>query len=108
MHGPLLNISAISRVAGFVTVAAVIVATAVHFDGQNVEPERIAVRPAASVDPLAAELARCQSLGMAAQNDASCKAVWAENRRRFFTYQSGDSETAPTLPQASAPKIEDR
>ncbi len=79
-----------------------------NFDRQEVGPEWTAVRPAASVDPLAAELARCQALGMAAQNNARCKAVWAENRRRFFTYQSRDSDTAPTLPQASAPKIEDQ
>lgn len=108
MCGHLLNISAIRRAAGFVTVAAAIVATAVHSDRQKREPERTAVRPVASVDPLAAELARYEALGMAAQNDASCEAVWAENRRRFFTYESGDSEAAATLPQTSAPKIEDR
>jgi conjugative transfer region protein TrbK len=108
MHGPMLNISVISRVAGFGLVAAAIVATAVHFDPQKAETEPTAARPASSVDPLAAELARCQALGMAAQNDASCEAVWAENRRCFFTYQSGDRETAATLPQASAHKIEDQ
>ena len=104
----LLTICAIRRAAGFGLVAAAIGATAMHFDRPKADPEWTAVRPAASVDPLAAELARCQALGMAAQNDASCQAVWAENRRRFFTYQSGDSETGPTLPQASAPKIADR
>jgi conjugative transfer region protein TrbK len=29
-------------------------------------------------------MARCQALGMAAENDAACQAAWAENRRRFF------------------------
>jgi conjugative transfer region protein TrbK len=29
-------------------------------------------------------MARCQALGLAAENDAACQAVWAENRRRFF------------------------
>jgi len=33
---------------------------------------------------LAAAMARCQALGMAAENDAACQAAWAENRRRFF------------------------
>jgi conjugative transfer region protein TrbK len=30
-------------------------------------------------------MARCQALGMAAENDAACQAAWAENRRRFFS-----------------------
>jgi 1,6-anhydro-N-acetylmuramate kinase len=38
-------------------------------------------------DPLAAELSHCQSIGMAAQDDEACTYAWAENRRRFFTYQ---------------------
>jgi conjugative transfer region protein TrbK len=108
MRGHLTSIAAIRRVAGFGLGTAAIVASAMNFDRQKVEPEWLSVRPAASVNPLGADLARCQSLGLAAQNDASCKAVWAENRRRFFTYQSGDSETPATPPQASAPKIEDR
>ncbi len=29
-------------------------------------------------------MAHCQTLGMAAENDAACQAAWAENRRRFF------------------------
>jgi conjugative transfer region protein TrbK len=29
-------------------------------------------------------MARCQTLGMAAENDAACQSAWAENRRRFF------------------------
>ncbi|HXW71025.1 MAG TPA: putative entry exclusion protein TrbK-alt [Methylocella sp.] len=104
----MLYIFAIGRGAGFAFVAAAIVATAVHSDYQKVEPEWTAVRPAASADPLAAELARCRALGMVAQDDASCKAIWAENRRRFFTYQSGDTKMPPRQPQASTPKIEDR
>jgi conjugative transfer region protein TrbK len=39
-------------------------------------------------DPLAAAMARCQTLGMAAENDAACQAAWAENRRRFFNDSS--------------------
>jgi conjugative transfer region protein TrbK len=33
---------------------------------------------------LAAALARCQTLGLAAENDTRCQAAWAENRRQFF------------------------
>jgi len=108
MRGPLLNITATSWVAGFGLVAAAIIATAVHFNSEKAEPASAAPRSATTVDPLAADLARCQALGIAALDDASCKAIWAENRRRFFTYQSGGTKTPPMSPQASAPKIEDR
>ena len=40
----------------------------------------------AATDPLTRELARCREIGMAADNDPGCKAAWAENRQRFFTY----------------------
>jgi conjugative transfer region protein TrbK len=108
MRGPHLNISATSWVAGFGLVAAAIIATAVHFKPEKAEPASAAPRSATSVDPLAAGLARCQALGIAALDDASCKAIWAENRRRFFTYQSSSTKTPPMSPQASTPKIEDR
>ena len=36
------------------------------------------------VDPLQAELRRCQSIGAAGANDAMCLRAWAENRSRFF------------------------
>jgi conjugative transfer region protein TrbK len=79
-----------------------------RFDRTKAEPAWTGARPAASIDPLVAELARCQALGVAALDDASCKAAWAENRRRFFTYRPDDSETPATPPQPSAPKIENR
>jgi conjugative transfer region protein TrbK len=41
---------------------------------------------AAPADPLTRELVRCREIGMAADNDPGCKAAWAENRQRFFTY----------------------
>ena len=44
------------------------------------------------VDPLAAELRRCQSLGAAGANDALCLRAWAENRSRFFMSDAQASE----------------
>jgi conjugative transfer region protein TrbK len=35
-------------------------------------------------DALTHNLVRCQSLGAKAENDQSCIAAWAENRKRFF------------------------
>ena len=48
----------------------------------------------ATTDPLARELERCRDIGVAAENDPACKAAWAENRRRFFTYAPS---SAPAL-----------
>jgi conjugative transfer region protein TrbK len=84
MRGRLLNTPAIGRAAGCVLVAATIIAAAVQFHRhsapQPLPTSSVASRP----DPLAAAMAHCQTLGMAAENDAACQAAWAENRRRFF------------------------
>ena len=108
MRTHLLDIPAIGRAAGFSLVAAAIVATTLHFDRQKAEPEPTTARLKPSVDPLAAELARCQSIGIAAQNDVACAAAWAENRRRFFTYRPADRAAGTALPQPAVPGHEDR
>ena len=108
MRGHLLDIPAIGRAAGFALVAAAILATTLHFDRQKAEPELATARLKPSVDPLAVELARCQSIGMAAQNDVACAAAWAENRRRFFTYRPADSAARTTPPQPAVARPEDR
>jgi conjugative transfer region protein TrbK len=91
MRGRLLNVPAIGRAAGFALVAAAIIAAAVHFehDGHHAPPPAAGV--SSPVDPLARELSRCQVLATAAKDDAACEAAWAENRRRFFTYQPAPS-----------------
>ncbi len=84
MRGRLLDRPAIGRAAGGVLLAATIIAAAVQFHRhgtpQPLPTSSVASRP----DPLAAAMAHCQTLGMAAENDAGCQATWAENRRRFF------------------------
>ena len=95
MRGRMFNARAVARASGFLLVAVAIVALAARFDRDGPKPHALAPRPAESTDPLAAELARCQSIGMAAQSDAACAAAWADNRRRFFTYRPGDSTTLP-------------
>jgi conjugative transfer region protein TrbK len=101
MPGRLLDIPAFGRAAGFAFVATAIVATTSHFDRHKAEPEPITARLKPLGDPLTAELARCQSIGIAAQNDVACAAAWAENRRRFFTDRPADSG-ARTAPQQLA------
>lgn len=45
--------------------------------------------PAKPVDPLRAELTRCQALGEAGAGDAACLAAWGESRRRFLGPPAG-------------------
>ena len=49
-------------------------------------PEPIRVfPPVVPADPLAAELTRCQKLGLEAAGDQACEEAWAESRARFFS-----------------------
>ncbi len=84
MRSRFLNVPAVGRAAGYVLVAAAIIAAAVQFHRHVATPQLPTSAVASRPDPLAAALARCQSLGMAAENNAACQAAWAENRRRFF------------------------
>jgi conjugative transfer region protein TrbK len=102
------DIAALGRIAGFVCVAAAIIVTAVGLDPRKAEPAPNATLSAPAGDPLAVELARCQAIGMAAQNDAACATAWAENRRRFFTYRPADDGGAPTTTPHALPKSEER
>ncbi len=108
MRGRLLDIAAFGRAVGFVLVAGAIIATAMRFDPRKAESSPNTTLSAPNADPLAAELARCQSIGMAAQNDSACASAWAENRRRFFTYRPTDSIARTTPPSQAVPKPEDR
>ena len=101
------DIAALGRIAGFVFVAAGITVTAVRLDPRKAEPAPNATPSAQAGAPLAAELARCQAIGMAAQSDAACAAAWAENRRRFFTYRPADGADAKAAPLA-LPRSEER
>jgi len=84
MRGQLLNLPAIGRAAGCLLVAAAIIAAAVQFHRNGAARPLPTSSAASRPDSLTAAMARCQALGMAAENDAACQAAWAENRRRFF------------------------
>ena len=108
MRARALNIGVIGRAAGYALVAAAIIAAAVRFDVRKPKPISTVAKPAISADPLAGELARCQSIGLAAQTDAACAQAWAENRRRFFTYRPVEpAEEAPPI-SPTRPKLEGR
>lgn len=55
----------------------------------------------AELDPLRAELIRCQSLGAAGASDDACLRAWAENRRRFLAPGSRPQERLPSTTQSA-------
>jgi len=69
---------------GITAAAALTAVQPWHLPVASLDPTVLAA-PAAT-DPLTRELARCREIGMAADSDPACKAAWAENRQRFFTY----------------------
>lgn len=95
MRGGTLDLGAFVRALGLIAVALILVLTVIHVRRQE-EPVWPPVPvSAAANDALTRELARCQAIGIAAIDDAGCKAAWAENRRRFFILPSADA--APIL-----------
>ena len=99
MHANPLNFGAWARALGLVAVTAAMIMASIHFrDGDSgiVAPVKLGATPH-ETNPLADKLARCREIGMAAMQDAECKAAWAENRRRFFAAPStAIDRTAPT------------
>ena len=82
-----IGIRTLSCALAAVAIAAAGALTALsrrHLPLVSLDPTVLAA-PAAT-DRLARELARCREIGIAADSDPACKAAWAENRRRFFTY----------------------
>ena len=98
---------------GLVAVAAAVVATAVCIRDEEKSTREPPPVPSALSDPLTRELARCLSLGMAAEDDARCRVAWAENRRRFFALPSADpaadaNSASPSAEQKTPARVEDR
>ena len=103
------RVSAIARAAAYAAVASVIDATVLTVRHNDMDAPASARAPAIGSDPLASELARCQTIGMAAKDDAACEAAWAENRRRFFTYRPADgASSAESSDRAPAATSEDQ
>jgi conjugative transfer region protein TrbK len=109
MRRPIPNIGPFGRALGFVVVAAIVVVIAVHLRRGD-EVARAPLPPASTPsDPIARELARCQGIGMAAEDDPGCKAAWAENRRRFFAAPPTDANSIdPTTEHKATTRVEDR
>ena len=81
-----MDAKTLARIGAVIFVAFAITAAAIDASRKPEPPATLAVTPtlAASADPLAAELNRCNTLGEAGERDAGCLAAWAKNRRRFL------------------------
>lgn len=76
----------IARIGAAAFVGVVITMTALQMRDAPAGPTEteIITLDEEGVDPLLAELRRCQAIGAAGANDAMCLRAWAENRSRFF------------------------
>jgi conjugative transfer region protein TrbK len=84
----------IARIGAAAFVGVVITMTALQMRDAPAGPTEteIITFDEEGVDPLAAELQRCQSIGAAGANDTLCLRAWAENRSRFFMSDAQASE----------------
>ena len=90
-----LEIPALRRALGLLAIALLVILAAIRVHrGEGLTP-LAPPAPSLSSDPLARELARCRAIGLAAADDAECKAAWAENRRRFFGSSAPDAASTP-------------
>jgi conjugative transfer region protein TrbK len=83
-----MNIRALSRAFVFIVLAGALLATATTLSSHK-DPSPQAAKtepPAAAASAVDAELARCKAIHPEAANDAACKAVWEDNRKRFFEF----------------------
>ena len=84
------------RAIAMVALLAVFMAT-LSYIHRRPAPRPVSEAPAISApDDLSAELRRCRALGPEDAEDPHCRAVWEENRARFF-----GRPARPLLPQAA-------
>jgi len=101
-----LHAKTIRRFLVLAGLGAALIAVAVVMANSDEDGLRVGstmLEPAAVMDPLAAEFARCNRLGTAAADDPACRAAWAENRRRFFGGRAGPWPAPVYAPKAVRP-----
>ena len=89
MRAPRLSPPVVFRLVAVGLVVLILIAASLHLRHVSHDVGVPDLGPPGSRDRLATGLARCQALGMKADSDPACAAIWAENRKRFFA-----SETA--------------
>jgi len=102
------------RAAGIIALIALYVAalTAINRESLPARPHGQAGDAWSLDDNFSTQLRRCKALGPQDRDDAHCRAVWAENRRRFFGLSPKTllgasprpASASPSKPDASPPK----
>lgn len=98
------------RAAAMVILLAIFMAT-LSFIHRRPAPRPTSDAPIVSApNDLSAELRRCRALGPQDAEDPHCKAVWEENRARFFGRSARplSPQAAPATPPANATEGEKR
>jgi conjugative transfer region protein TrbK len=86
-----LETRAFGRGLGLTAIALLLIFAAIRIHRSESFTPTLPPAPSPSASPLGQELARCRAIGLAAVDDANCKAAWAENRRRFFGSSAPDA-----------------
>ncbi len=84
MRGLRLSPPIIFRLVAVGLVVLILIAASLHLRHVSHNVGVPDLGPPGSRDRLTADLARCQALGMKADGDPACAAIWAESRKRFF------------------------
>lgn len=85
MRAPRLSPPLVFRFVAVGLVVLIIVAASLHLRHVPRDVGVPDLGPPGSRDRLTTGLAHCQALGMKADGDPACAAIWAENRKRFFS-----------------------
>jgi conjugative transfer region protein TrbK len=95
--------NSLGRIIAYVALVGALIATAITLNDRQY-PAAKAPGLSAATSALDAELARCKAIGVAAAEDAGCKAAWEANRKRFFQggklYQDRLTDAFPDTPGA--------
>ena len=114
-----MNIKPLVSTIALIAVAAALLAAALALNSAHLSStQSINTQPSVTVPgAFDVELARCNSIGPGAAMDAICKAIWEDNRRRFFQSRKSSSPAdvtktsplSPATPVASpSPSFADR
>ena len=86
------------RAAASIALIGVFLAALFALSRRHATPAAPDIPFAAAPDDLSGELRRCGALGEQDAEEPHCRAVWEENRRRFFGRPARPPAAAPATP----------
>jgi conjugative transfer region protein TrbK len=108
-----MNIGVLVRGVAVMMLAGALLATAITLKSNSKYPEAEVRTTRPLAGPSGApesDFARCNAVGADAANDADCKAVWAEHRKRFFASgaarEDRPSDPLPATPNTTSMRVQ--